>query len=171
MNLLESAGFSRSNPYYVVQQGKVFSWFPLPMIWCLHDLNLLNYIIFYTDSITNLDERLWAIGSAEGNWWHPSLWGETSWKSENYARNWWVTFLKFCFLYIQFVPGKHIWRYVCIHTCTHVYIYMYVYNIFIYSWYNIFIYFFAIEAWLNGGGCVCVRCPRSKYRVCYSVLA
>jgi hypothetical protein len=23
MNLLESAGFSRSNPYYVVQQGKV----------------------------------------------------------------------------------------------------------------------------------------------------
>jgi hypothetical protein len=25
MNLLESAGFSRSNPYYVVQQGKVTS--------------------------------------------------------------------------------------------------------------------------------------------------
>jgi hypothetical protein len=25
MNLLESAGFSRSNPYYVVQQGKVCS--------------------------------------------------------------------------------------------------------------------------------------------------
>lgn len=23
MNLLESAGFSRSNPYYIVQQGKV----------------------------------------------------------------------------------------------------------------------------------------------------
>ena len=23
MNLLESAGFSRANPYYVVQQGKV----------------------------------------------------------------------------------------------------------------------------------------------------
>lgn len=27
MNLLESAGFSRSNPYYVVQQGKVGSLF------------------------------------------------------------------------------------------------------------------------------------------------
>jgi len=25
MNLLESAGFSRSNPYYVVQQGKVLA--------------------------------------------------------------------------------------------------------------------------------------------------
>jgi structural maintenance of chromosome 3 (chondroitin sulfate proteoglycan 6) len=25
MNLLESAGFSRSNPYYVVQQGKIAS--------------------------------------------------------------------------------------------------------------------------------------------------
>lgn len=25
MNLLESAGFSRSNPYYVVQQGKVWT--------------------------------------------------------------------------------------------------------------------------------------------------
>ena len=25
MNLLESAGFSRSNPYYVVKQGKVFT--------------------------------------------------------------------------------------------------------------------------------------------------
>jgi len=25
MNLLESAGFSRANPYYVVQQGKVSS--------------------------------------------------------------------------------------------------------------------------------------------------
>jgi hypothetical protein len=25
MNLLESAGFSRSNPYYVVQQGKVIN--------------------------------------------------------------------------------------------------------------------------------------------------
>ena len=24
MNLLESAGFSRSNPYYIVKQGKVF---------------------------------------------------------------------------------------------------------------------------------------------------
>lgn len=31
MNLLESAGFSRSNPYYVVQQGKVppFYWFEI----------------------------------------------------------------------------------------------------------------------------------------------
>lgn len=26
MNLLESAGFSRANPYYVVQQGKVGGW-------------------------------------------------------------------------------------------------------------------------------------------------
>lgn len=25
MNLLESAGFSRANPYYVVQQGKVLA--------------------------------------------------------------------------------------------------------------------------------------------------
>ena len=25
MNLLESAGFSRSNPYYIVKQGKVWS--------------------------------------------------------------------------------------------------------------------------------------------------
>ena len=25
MNLLESAGFSRANPYYVVQQGKVLT--------------------------------------------------------------------------------------------------------------------------------------------------
>jgi structural maintenance of chromosome 3 (chondroitin sulfate proteoglycan 6) len=24
MNLLESAGFSRSNPYYIVKQGKVY---------------------------------------------------------------------------------------------------------------------------------------------------
>lgn len=25
MNLLEGAGFSRSNPYYIVKQGKVYS--------------------------------------------------------------------------------------------------------------------------------------------------
>jgi hypothetical protein len=25
MNLLESAGFSRANPYYIVQQGKIMS--------------------------------------------------------------------------------------------------------------------------------------------------
>ena len=36
MNLLESAGFSRSNPYYIVKQGKVRGGMaPLP-------LNLLN---------------------------------------------------------------------------------------------------------------------------------
>jgi len=27
MNLLESAGFSKSNPYYIVPQGKVFFFF------------------------------------------------------------------------------------------------------------------------------------------------
>lgn len=32
MNLLESAGFSRSNPYYIVQQGKVLF---APSILCL----------------------------------------------------------------------------------------------------------------------------------------
>jgi hypothetical protein len=31
MNLLESAGFSRSNPYYVVQQGKVCSFTISPL--------------------------------------------------------------------------------------------------------------------------------------------
>ena len=29
VNLLETAGFSRANPYYVVQQGKVCSPFPV----------------------------------------------------------------------------------------------------------------------------------------------
>lgn len=27
MNLLESAGFSRSNPYYIVKQGKVMNYY------------------------------------------------------------------------------------------------------------------------------------------------
>lgn len=35
MNLLESAGFSRSNPYYVVQQGKVLVYADAAMIWFL----------------------------------------------------------------------------------------------------------------------------------------
>jgi hypothetical protein len=37
MNLLESAGFSRSNPYYVVQQGKVTITYQLPV----HVFNLI----------------------------------------------------------------------------------------------------------------------------------
>lgn len=36
MNLLESAGFSRSNPYYIVKQGKVIFFKHLP------DSNKLN---------------------------------------------------------------------------------------------------------------------------------
>jgi hypothetical protein len=35
MNLLESVGFSRSNPYYVVQQGKVSVHADGTMVWCL----------------------------------------------------------------------------------------------------------------------------------------
>jgi len=35
MSLLESAGFSRSNPYYVVQQGKVLVHADGAMIWIL----------------------------------------------------------------------------------------------------------------------------------------
>lgn len=35
MNLLESAGFSRSNPYYVVQQGKVCGTFYLSVLFML----------------------------------------------------------------------------------------------------------------------------------------
>lgn len=43
MNLLESAGFSRSNPYYVVQQGKVgcFCLFKF----CYYQLNLLLVVL------------------------------------------------------------------------------------------------------------------------------
>jgi hypothetical protein len=33
MNLLESAGFSRSNPYYIVQQGKVLVLDDGVMVW------------------------------------------------------------------------------------------------------------------------------------------
>lgn len=31
MNMLEGAGFSRSNPYYIVKQGKV-KWRPFPLV-------------------------------------------------------------------------------------------------------------------------------------------
>jgi hypothetical protein len=41
MNLLESAGFSRSNPYYVVQQGKVASTHQSPV----HVFHLFRYYI------------------------------------------------------------------------------------------------------------------------------
>jgi structural maintenance of chromosome 3 (chondroitin sulfate proteoglycan 6) len=34
MNLLESAGFSRSNPYYIVKQGKVMN-YCLPSCLCV----------------------------------------------------------------------------------------------------------------------------------------
>lgn len=42
MNLLESAGFSRSNPYYIVKQGKVMNYFMLTSICILQHL-LFNY--------------------------------------------------------------------------------------------------------------------------------
>jgi hypothetical protein len=35
MNLLESAGFSHSNPYYIVQQGKVSVHDDGAMVWFL----------------------------------------------------------------------------------------------------------------------------------------
>lgn len=89
MNLLESAGFSRSNPYYVVQQGKVWSlFFSYLCMYCfLIWLTLLDCLI---DSVINTNERFRTAGSTERNWWYTSLWRKTSWKSENYARNWQV---------------------------------------------------------------------------------
>ena len=85
MNLLESAGFSHSNPYYVVQQGKVGAWFfyywtlLLPFLsglWFIrHTLILfyypyMGYLDCYIDSIIDIDERCWATGFTERNWWH-----------------------------------------------------------------------------------------------------
>lgn len=32
MNLLESAGFSKSNPYYIVPQGRVIRYTPCPIV-------------------------------------------------------------------------------------------------------------------------------------------
>lgn len=48
MNLLESAGFSRSNPYYVVQQGKVIvdlllSCSNVFILWFEHARNFISY--------------------------------------------------------------------------------------------------------------------------------
>lgn len=117
MNLLESAGFSRSNPYYVVQQGKVGAWFfyywtlllPfLSALWFIrHTLILFyypssGYLDCYIDSIIDIDERCWATGFTERNWWHSSLWGETTWKFENYARNGQVIFY-FSILFFSFM--------------------------------------------------------------------
>lgn len=64
MNLLESAGFSRSNPYYVVQQGKVFLYYYLSS-----SVSILNLpenisrgkfciIVLLIDSIVDINERL-----------------------------------------------------------------------------------------------------------------
>jgi structural maintenance of chromosome 3 (chondroitin sulfate proteoglycan 6) len=39
MNLLESAGLSRANPYYIVQQGKV----PSPRSFVVHRMNLMSF--------------------------------------------------------------------------------------------------------------------------------
>ena len=63
MNLLESAGFSRSNPYYVVQQGKV-------CCFCFSDFFVygvelcLLLMEYSTDSFTDIDEGFRTIGSA-----------------------------------------------------------------------------------------------------------
>lgn len=56
--------------------------------------------IFFIDCIIDIDERLWEIGFIKGNWWHSSLWGETTWKFENYARNWWAISFSFSFMYV-----------------------------------------------------------------------
>jgi len=46
MNLLESAGFSRSNPYYIVKQGKVSKY----DILCLKNSQILRLIFFWKNS-------------------------------------------------------------------------------------------------------------------------
>lgn len=52
MNLLESAGFSRSNPYYIVKQGKVI-YFQIYIYMYL----CMNYIVIL-DSTSQIFEML-----------------------------------------------------------------------------------------------------------------
>lgn len=94
MNLLESAGFSRSNPYYVVQQGKV--WTCISSSFCDSLFVRLNHrssklqLQLCADSVSYLNERLWTSGSAERDWGDPCVWREAAWELENNARNWQV---------------------------------------------------------------------------------
>lgn len=79
MDLLESAGFSRSNPYYVVQQGKVcsckrkYSWVILVLLRTLEKIQCgLNKCMF-VDSLVDNDERFRTARSAKRDWWYPCL--------------------------------------------------------------------------------------------------
>ena len=66
MNLLESAGFSRSNPYYIVKQGKVLTYMSVHQCMCklrtckyeLMDTILVGEtLVYYTVCVCMIDIR------------------------------------------------------------------------------------------------------------------
>ena len=58
VNLLESAGFSRANPYYVVQQGKVCR-LPVCQQGALHEAGGLHWMLVWP--AVRVQKRAWPI--------------------------------------------------------------------------------------------------------------
>lgn len=73
ISLLESAGFSKSNPYYIVQQGKVlhslgtypYTEFSSHVSFAIHTIILTH--IYFTGCESMSHERQGPSGAAEGN--------------------------------------------------------------------------------------------------------